>query len=172
MENDVRVQAVHTTLDNLHIPAGALITRLSHLVNTMRTLRTSLADSVMCRIYAIEKLTRLNRQLTLPASEQGPIAVAVKAGNAQIQRELEAVISDLATITPDYLQAEVVVNVVKAAQEVMYTTEDMLSTMQAYFPAGDPLQRSLRDSLAQLSLELTAIRAKRAYGGESAHGMD
>ena len=165
MENEMKEHVIHTALDTLHIPAGPVITRLASLINTMKVLRTSLSDSIQCRINAIEKLTRLARQLSLPAREQTPVGVAVKVYNAQIQREVETIISDLAAMTPDYLQAEVVVNVVKAAQEVMDHAEDMLATMHAHFPTGDPLRKSLRDSLAQLHLELTAIRARR---GETA----
>lgn len=106
MENEIKDHVIHTALDALHIPAGPVIIRLVNLVNTMKVLRMSLLDSIQCRVNAVEKLTRLAIQLSLPAIEQTPIALAVKNYNIQIQRDVEAIISDLAAVTPGYLPAE------------------------------------------------------------------
>ena len=45
-ESDARLQAVHTILDQIQIPPGGLLIRLSHLTNRDRLIRRSLSDEI------------------------------------------------------------------------------------------------------------------------------
>ena len=166
-ENDVRLQAVHSILDRLHIQPGQLVTRLTNLFSRDRLMRQSLSDAMGSREIAIDALTKLTRQLSLPAGAEGLIAESIRAHNIRIQVELEQIVAGLARMEPDYLQVEPVKELVMASQELMDCTEDILTEMYDCFVKGDPLLKRLRHSKATTSLALATIRSKRAYGGQS-----
>lgn len=157
--NDPNLRVINSTLDSLHIQPGSLISRLTRLVMQHRTMKDSIATLMLSRRQAIDALSYvIKNQLTLPEDAAGPLAYALNDYQTHVKVNLERVLADLATIEVDYLNIEPILELVKAARELSYNTEEVLSEMRQYFPPGDPLRKKARDSLVNVDLHIAKLQ--------------
>lgn len=157
--NDPNLRVINSTLDSLHIQPGSLISRLTRLVVQHRTMKDSIATLMLSRRQAVEALGDvIKSKLTLPEDAAGPLADALNEYQTHVKVGLERVLADLATIEVDYLNIEPILELVKAARELSYNTEEVLSEMRQYFHPGDPLRKKTRDCLVNVDLNIAKLQ--------------
>lgn len=164
--SECSIQMVHNTLDRLNTPTGHLINRLGQLLSRDKTVRSVMAELMECRSQAVEQLHKVvHTKLPIPAELGEEAAEAVKPWQITIQAELERVIAMMSLNAPDYLQVDVIQDLVKATQELLYVNGDALIELGPHFIKGDPLRQKILDSVANVDQALATLRERSGILG-------